>query len=67
MLETEDQDRGPKTSTPLQIGPPFNDNDVIRVEIWKGKTLGIHEHVDTVFFVAGQCAQYNTVLTWTND
>src|SRR5438093_11528439 len=54
MLETEDQDHGPKTSTPLQIGPPFNDNDVIRVEIWKGKTLGVHAHVDTVFFVASQ-------------
>lgn len=64
LLETTDEDHGPKPSRDFNIS---DFDDLIKVEIWKAKFLGIHCCMSTVFFKKSECLGKNTLLNWENE
>lgn len=64
LIAMQDQDHGPdstKKFNSAQFG------DVIKVELWKAKFLGIHSCVGTAHFSKSECDGKNTTLFWQND
>lgn len=64
LVAMQDHDHGPdstKEFTTAQF------SDVIRVELWKAKFLGVHTCVGTAHFKKSDCDGKNTTLFWQND
>ena len=64
LVAMQDKDHGPDSTKEFatsQFG------DVIKVELWKAKFLGVHSCVGTTHFKKSDCDGKNTTLFWQND
>jgi len=64
LVAMQDQDHGPDSTKKFALS---QFSEVIKVELWKAKFLGVHSCVGTAHFKQSECDGKNTTLFWQND